>query len=290
MIETPLEAQVSKPDEDTRFTAKDTGMIIAPCTNHSTCPMYGTPGQALGRKDFCFFSQRYIRPPYLQRILAAKDKNHEDVQFSYLAVQRGRDQRRPEHDLLGRGFEQSASSTASAFAGHEWKNITPSTDAVDRIDADVQTSADVNPLSLPRLILPALKRRGHIILDVCTPAGTLERWTVPKSFSKQAFRDARKARWGDLWALGAKTRIPRSVRLGRPQVEFDKKGRKVKKPKKMVIEIGIGEKDGQTVEEGPARILRGDRNGRYTHDRKIRGSGGRKGRKKHDDDINEFRE
>ncbi|KAK5188167.1 37S ribosomal protein S22, partial [Cryomyces antarcticus] len=48
----------------------------------------------------------------------------------------------------------------------------------------------------------------------------LERWTVPKSFSKQAFRDARKAQWGDLWALGAKTRAARNVRLGRGKEEL----------------------------------------------------------------------
>jgi hypothetical protein len=95
---------------------------------------------------------------------------------------------------------------------------------------------------------------------------------VPRSFSKQAFRDARKARWGDLWALGAKTRIPRNVRLGRPRDEFDKKGRRIKAPKKMVVEIGVSEKG----DEG-AKIKR---DGRYGKDRKIRGSGGRKGRKK----------
>jgi ribosomal protein RSM22 (predicted rRNA methylase) len=286
-IETPLEEQVSNPDEDTRFTAKETGMIIAPCTNHAPCPMYASPGVSSGRKDFCFFSQRYIRPPYLQRILNAKDKNHEDVQFSYIAVQRGRDQRLPEHDLNSRGFVQNAKVTNAAFAGHEWKNVTPSPDDANKIDADVQTPEDVNPLTLPRLILPALKRRGHIIFDVCTPAGTLERWTVPKSFSKQAFRDARKARWGDLWALGAKTRIPRNVRLGRPNDEYDKKGRKMKKAKQIVVEIGVGERDGRAVEEGPARILRGDRDGRYTTDRKIRGSGGRKGRRNKRDLLDE---
>jgi ribosomal protein RSM22 (predicted rRNA methylase) len=286
-IETPLEKQISNPDEDTRFTAKETGMIIAPCTNHAPCPMYASPGISAGRKDFCFFSQRYIRPPYLQRILNAKDKNHEDVQFSYLAVQRGRDQRNPEHDLNSRGFLQNADITDAAFKGHEWKNISPTESEEGKIDADLQTPEDVNPMTLPRLILPALKRRGHIILDVCTPAGTLERWTVPKSFSKQAFRDARKARWGDLWALGAKTRIPRNVRLGKPNDEFDKKGRKMKKASKVVVEIGVGERDGKPVEEGPARILRGDRDGRYTTDRKIRGSGGRKGRRKNADLLDE---
>jgi hypothetical protein len=85
------------------------------------------------------------------------------------------------------------------------------------------------------------------------------------------------------------------VRLGRPTDEFDKKGRKVKKAKQVTIEIGIGEKDGRTVEDGPAKVLGkgarmlvGDRDGRYTSDRKIRGSGGRKGRRKrvdHDHDV-----
>ncbi|KAJ4988957.1 37S ribosomal protein S22, mitochondrial [Stagonosporopsis vannaccii] len=279
-IETPFEEQVSQPEADTRFKAKETGMIIAPCTNHAPCPMYSTPGKSPGRKDFCFFTQRYIRPPYLQRILNAKDKNHEDVQFSYLAVQRGRDQRLPEHDLVGRGVQQGKDSTDAAFAGHEWLD-----NPADPENPHLLTPEHVNPLSLPRLILPALKRRGHIILDVCTPAGTLERWTVPRSFSRQAFRDAKKSRWGDLWALGAKTRIPRSVRLGKPNEEYDRKGRKVRKPKKVTIEMTVGEQDGRAVDVGQDRVTTGgkrfgDRDGRYNKDRKIRGSGGRKGRKK----------
>lgn len=279
-IETPLDEQVSRPEEETRFTNKETGMIIAPCTNHSACPMYQTPGKSPGRKDFCFFTQRYIRPPYLQRILNAKDRNHEDVQFSYLAVQRGRDQRLPEHDLVGRGVSQGKDATDRAFVGHEFF-----ANPEDPENPELVKPGDINPLALPRMILPALKRRGHIILDVCTPAGTLERWTVPRSFSKQAFRDAKKSRWGDLWALGAKTRIPRSVRLGKPNEEFDRKGRRIRQPKKMVIEVGVAEQDGQVVDAGQDRVTTagkryGDKDGRYNKDRKIRGSGGRKGRKK----------
>jgi ribosomal protein RSM22 (predicted rRNA methylase) len=260
-----------KSSEDAKFTKKEIGMIVAPCTNHTACPMYHSPGISQGRKDFCFFSQRYIRPPYLQRILNAKDTNHEDVQFSYIAIQRGRDQRLALHDPLGKGAVQDEGSTDDAFAGHEWNS-----------ENELRTSADVSTLTFPRMILPALKRRGHIILDVCTPAGTLERWTVPRSFSKQAFRDARKARWGDLWALGAKTRIPRNVRLGRPSDEFDRKGRRIKAPKKMVVEVGISEQG----EEG-TRIKN---DGRYQQDRKIRGSGGRKGRKKHGTKIEDYEE
>ncbi|KAI1293434.1 mitochondrial small ribosomal subunit Rsm22-domain-containing protein [Xylaria venustula] len=172
---------------------REPGMIIAPCTNHKACPMYLTPGLTPGRKDFCHFSQRFIRPPFLQKVLGATHRNHEDINFSFVAVQRGT---LPDTKKLTLPV-QGQDATDRAFAGYE------------------DSPASPDPLSLPRNILPPMKRQGHVTFDVCTPAGTLERWTVPKSFSKQAYRDARKAKWGDLWALGAKTRVVRPVRLGK---------------------------------------------------------------------------
>jgi ribosomal protein RSM22 (predicted rRNA methylase) len=185
-------------------STKEPGMIIAPCTNHTKCPMYHTPGLSSGRKDFCHFSQRFIRPPFLQRVVGAAHRSHEDVKFSFLAVRRG------EHpsplttspEANRSPFLQGAKATDLAFAGYEKPTSSYS-------------ALPPHPLSLPRNILPPLKRRGHVTLDLCTPAGAIERWTVPKSFSKQAYHDARKARWGDLWALGAKTRVRRDVRVGK---------------------------------------------------------------------------
>ncbi|CAK7215167.1 37S ribosomal protein S22 [Sporothrix bragantina] len=185
---------------------KEPGMIIAPCTNHNKCPMYLVPGLTHGRKDFCHFSQRFSRPPFLQRILGQTHHNHEDVDFSYIAVQRGT----PASDRVASSFVappiQGQAAADAAFAGFGQAN------GEGDADADV---VPPHPLTLPRTILPPLKRRGHVILDVCTPAGQIERWTVPKSRGKQAYHDARKAQWGDLWPLGAKTRVPRTVRLGR---------------------------------------------------------------------------
>ncbi|KAG7291908.1 hypothetical protein NEMBOFW57_001933 [Staphylotrichum longicolle] len=176
---------------------REPGMIIAPCTNHTKCPMYHTPGLSQGRKDFCHFSQRFIRPPFLQKVLGATHRSHEDIKFSYIAVRRGV---RP--DAAG-AFVQGKDAADKAFAGYE----------------DAEGAAAPHPLSLPRNILHPLKRRGHVTLDLCTPAGDIERWVVPKSFSKQAYHDARKAVWGDLWALGAKTRTVRKVRLGKGGVD-----------------------------------------------------------------------
>ena len=195
-----------------RFGPKEKGMIVAPCTNHGRCPMYITAGKSQGRKDYCHFSQRYIRPPYLQRIHGSRDKNHEDILFSYVALQRGVDQREL-HSVV-----QGQPATEAAFSGYEETKYENET--VGDQDQDLDKSVPrVSTLTLPRAILPPIKRRGHVTLDLCTPSGKIERWTVPKSFSKQAYRDARKSKWGDLWALGAKTRVQRNIRVGLKKVK-----------------------------------------------------------------------
>lgn len=187
---------------------KEIGMIVAPCTNHTDCPMYSgkNKGVIKGRKDICHFQQRYTRPPFLQKILGAKDKNFEDLKFSYVSLMRGRDLRVPASERTDAALAaqptaiQGDKATDRAFQGYE--------------TLDLETESNPSTLSLPRQVLHPLKRRGHVILDMCTPAGSLERWTVPRSFSKRAFRDARKSSWGDLWALGAKTRVIRTARVG----------------------------------------------------------------------------
>lgn len=197
------------PNEE-RKVQREQGMIIAPCTNHAQCPMYKIEGLNSGRKDFCHFKQRYERPQFLQRVLGAKSKNHEDVGFSYLAVRRGVPL--PEHVVQGE------TATLKAFEGYEdvESEVEAEAEAQEsELELQQQQQQQFSPLSLPRAILPALKRRGHVTLDLCTSSGTLERWTVPKSFSSQAYRDARKLRWGDLWALGAKTRVVREARIGK---------------------------------------------------------------------------
>ncbi|MCJ1383647.1 37S ribosomal protein S22 [Xylographa soralifera] len=214
---------------EARFAKKETGMIIAPCTNHAQCPMYTVPGRSKGRKDHCHFSQRFIRPPYLQHILGAKGRNHEDICFSYIAVQRGEDQRQRE------SVKQGDSATSAAFAGYGNHDSFKDVSSAQSLEGE----GEIRPsdmLSLPRTIMPPLKRTGHVTLDVCTPSGQLERWTIPKSFGKQAYRDARKSKWGDLWALGAKTRVLRQARVGHPKDE--------KKPPR-VIKVDVGAHESQ---------------------------------------------
>ena len=71
-----------------------------------------------------------------------------------------------------RGIRQGAEATDAAFEGYE--------------HLEESETSSFEPLSLPRAVYPPLKRRGHVIFDLCTPAGKIERWTVPRSFSRQA--------------------------------------------------------------------------------------------------------
>lgn len=177
---------------------KEVGQIIAPCTNHEECPMFiGGPGLP-GRKDFCRFQQRYTRPGYMQRIMRATGRNHEDAEYSFVAVRRGKDARFTEGnariDPTLEDFDTTKNPVTSPYSEESLRSYYH---------------------TLPRIILDPLKKQGHIILDLCTSEGKMERWTVPKSYGKTAFHDARKSGWGDLWALGAKTKVPKHLKIGK---------------------------------------------------------------------------
>jgi ribosomal protein RSM22 (predicted rRNA methylase) len=259
-----MSEDVEEPGEGTVWgkQPKDKGMIVAPCTNHLGCPMYVNRGISKGRKDFCHFKQRYIRPPFLQKILGAKHRNHEDVEFSYVSVMRGRDLRdKDEENII-----QGEVATDRAFIGFEnpqavaeeiEDEFDPTAPAVPDME-DTSTGETPHSLSLPRMVLPPLKRQGHVIIDMCTPAGTLERWTVPRSFSKQAYRDARKSSWGDIWALGAKSRTPKNVRVGRGKEELGGVEKK-KRASKAKNTVEVGYDSAGNIKEDDIKVKTGGR-------------------------------
>ncbi|OBZ86296.1 Methyltransferase-like protein 17, mitochondrial [Choanephora cucurbitarum] len=58
-----------------------------------------------------------------------------------------------------------------------------------------------------RLVQPALKKNGHVVMDVCSKEGEIQRMTIPRSQGKIPYRDARKAMWGDLFPHPSKNKI-----------------------------------------------------------------------------------
>ncbi|KAI5788558.1 mitochondrial small ribosomal subunit Rsm22-domain-containing protein [Pyronema domesticum] len=192
-----LQETIQAPGELTHNVQKEKeiGSIVAPCTNHAPCPMFVTGPATSSRKDYCTFMQRYERPTYMQRIIKATTKNHEDLVYSYVSFRRGIDVTKEETPIDPKieEFDTTKNPAKSPYSMQQLRQ---------------------HAYNYPRLVFNPMKRTGHVIMDMCTPQGAIERWTVPKSFGKVAWHDARKSRWGDLWALDAKTKIPRNLKLG----------------------------------------------------------------------------
>ncbi|KAG0633517.1 hypothetical protein HOY80DRAFT_1104888 [Tuber brumale] len=111
---------------------KGPGAIIAPCTGHEECPLFvSCPTDGTRRKEYCSFSKLYelIEEPF---------KNHEDLEYPYVAFRR----EQPAIDNFG---------------------VTPADGEPDmRIQSPYTASQLRNySLTLPRIILPPTKRNGN---------------------------------------------------------------------------------------------------------------------------------
>ncbi|XP_006454221.1 hypothetical protein AGABI2DRAFT_182202 [Agaricus bisporus var. bisporus H97] len=190
--------------------------VVAPCPHDGACPLY-FPGFI---KLVCGYSQRIQIPEFVRR---TKHSNigHDDTGYSYVVIQRGP---RPRPTVLGlgrvgavgkRALEKEAlassigelqvhSENASDVNSHsgEAENTTLTTQSLPEAGnnaEDVDEAIRLEAYQWPRLVFPPLKRSGHIILDGCTAEGKIMRMTIPKSQGKQAFYDARKSSWGDIF-------------------------------------------------------------------------------------------
>jgi ribosomal protein RSM22 (predicted rRNA methylase) len=59
-----------------------------------------------------------------------------------------------------------------------------------------------HPVPKARIIKAPIKRTGHVILDLCTESGELERLTISKS-AGSTYQKARDTDWGDEWPVKA---------------------------------------------------------------------------------------
>ncbi|KAF9245720.1 hypothetical protein BU15DRAFT_85441 [Melanogaster broomeanus] len=181
---------------------------------------------------------RLQRPTFVRRTKHATE-GHEDIGYSYVVVRRGQ---RPNssvpgaHGLVGRiggeilvraraqrsssptpsSLHQTPATLASASAsesnspssvGHSETGPTPETaPEIWESPSDLEEALRREAYGWPRLVFPPLKRNGHIVIDACTQEGKIMRLTIPRSQGKQAFYDARKSSWGDIFPHPSKNK------------------------------------------------------------------------------------
>ncbi len=168
--------------------------------------------------------------------------------------------------LASLSLDQPESLASTSFKG----SVTMLEDgaALGEDDAEVD-EADLAAMRLesyswPRLVKAPIKKGGHVTLDACCPTGAIERFTIAKSAGKQAYQDARKALWGDLFPHSSKTgkstiQVPSaaveddfSAGTGAPQFTFTKGQRNVEDT--TVDAFVVNDADG--VEEGNEEVLK----------------------------------
>lgn len=179
--------------------------ILAPCPHHGACPLQLNPTlrqrDTAGVFSWCKFAQLVQRPKFSvelkKGVFLATKWSSEDAGRAESGKGMGGSGRPG-----GRGHE---TSTFSYLVVRRPNELSESASLASESEEAERLSRDT-----ARILKPPLKRDAHVILQVCTGStNSIEHWTVPKSFSKQAYHDARKASGGDLWALGAKTRVAR---------------------------------------------------------------------------------
>lgn len=155
------------------------------CPHDHACPLLHAGGTSL----ICGFSQRIQRPSFV-RLTKRSGIGHEDIQYSYVVIQRGA---RPDRvdTKIGRIGEVGKRALAA-----ERLSKTPIKELVIYVEgdesalpseielpqrpldpdhalsaSDVQAQLRLEAYQWPRLIFPPLKKSGHAILDACTADG-----------------------------------------------------------------------------------------------------------------------
>lgn len=171
---------------------------VGPCQHDRPCP--------LPREEWCRFSQR-IPIGRLHRRIGKPGSGYKDVAFSYTILKKlpgtGED---GEGDKEGRKWGDARLEAlhrlryGDSGKGEEDGAAYPYRPK-DR-DWEVALLADPGREGWGRLIRNPKKKKGHVHLDLCTPAGELERVMVAKRATRTLpgkYMAARKAQWGGLW-------------------------------------------------------------------------------------------
>lgn len=216
--------------------------VVAPCPHHRKCPLQvGKPqyyGYDLGKGlKFCNFQKSIVRPQFSIELKKGKllatpwqeptsgigikglsqagtgrpnGRNYEILNYSYLIM------------------ERSATDSTTVDAIEKRRDNSKEKYGIGSLGDDT-------PQTWPRIINQPIKRKGHVMMDLCGSSGELEKWTIPKSFSKEVYHDARKASKGDLWGLDAKTKIKGMGDLNVTKFEELEKA-KIKEDRKLLKE------------------------------------------------------
>ncbi|GEQ69633.1 hypothetical protein JCM33374_g3306 [Metschnikowia sp. JCM 33374] len=223
--------------------------VVAPCSHHAVCPLqlgdpkfYKISGHQ-HRLQFCSFNQVVERPRYTMELKRGKrlaTQWNKDAEDGFGIDKLGKNVKKSLQGSGRPGGNNTESGNFSYLIMHRAKNDTQSiSDIKDAREHQFEDSS-----ALPRILETPDKVKKNVRLKVCAPSGNIEFWQIPRSVGKQDYHDARKARQGDLWALGKKSAVVKSrmtdanmdklKRMSNMQRKFVMKEKRKQQQKKLI--------------------------------------------------------
>eukprot|EP00667_Euglena_gracilis_P005380 EG_transcript_5415 len=195
-------------------TDADPPAILAPCPHHHACPLAGSD-------QWCHFSQRLYRTRFQKATKSAK-LQFEDERFSYIVFRRSsltglpvpadfwprlaEKERKPPQPPTWPGARKTARRQRYEKAGQQPTPATPQRKSVFDDPAlrpalqALATQLVQEAHTWPRSIRNPLKKKGHVILDLCHRDGVARRHVVARATRLAGgYRLARKSVRGDLF-------------------------------------------------------------------------------------------
>ena len=157
--------------------------IIAPCPHSNTCPLASNP------KTWCHFSQSVRK--YNKDIIARvrKDDDLTNEKYSYVVIKKG---------------------------SHILNSLKTDKSSINYNDSELSLAEQSYTWS--RVIRPSIKKQKHVILDVCTTQGKMERRIIASSHGKdEGMKIVKRIKWGDLWMFNS--RMPNRFRKERTKAK-----------------------------------------------------------------------
>ena len=180
--------------------------VVAPCQHDKACPLKDVNAED-GFSTWCHFPQRTLRSAYVREMKHGA-RPYQDEKFSYVVLRKMR------RSAARRDAERATQAARDALAAQKsaTQNGDRKEDEEDEEDGEYHESlARESFEDWSRVIRQPMKRKGHVVFELCAPSGELERVTVARShgdlIGRDGYKYARKLRWGDLWPFTHKTVI-----------------------------------------------------------------------------------
>jgi len=200
--------------------------ILAPCPHHRACPLQTNNPNYYELKEgkklkFCSFEKAIKRPKFSLelkkgKLLANKwDEEDPEIANKRQNMKLAGSGRRNgnDYELIHYSYLVAKRSFNDKETIRKINEMRTKDRTAENKNYQVGSLGDNTPNTWPRIINHPAKKKGHIILDVCGNSGKIEKWIIPKSFSKEIYHDAKKAYKGDLWGLDAKTKLPSLAKI-----------------------------------------------------------------------------